>query len=82
MKLLAKTDSVEFVEVDECRTSKVCSSCKGDELKNVVNRVTENKLHAVLKCSTCSSAWNRDVNAVKNIHAMFIHQAFNSNKKP
>jgi transposase len=82
MKLLVKSDSVEFIEVDKCRTSRVCSSCKGDVLKNVVDRVTENKLHAVLKCSTCSIVWNRDVNVAKNIHAIFIHQAFNSNNKP
>jgi hypothetical protein len=43
MELSAKNDSVGFIEVDEFRTSKICSSCKSDKLNNVLDRDHEPK---------------------------------------
>jgi transposase len=83
MKVLAdKIPSVAFTEVDEYKTSKVCSSCNEKALENVVDRRSKPKLHAVLKCETCGIVWNRDVNTAKNIYSIFIHQALNNHKKP
>jgi transposase len=79
--LIAKIPSVAFNEVGEYRKSSACSNCNGEALDNVVDRSSKRKLHAVLKCKTCSIVRNRDVNAAKNIHSIFIHQALNSNKK-
>jgi hypothetical protein len=83
MKVLAtKVPSDGFIEVGEYKTSKVCSCCNEEALENAVDRNSKRKLYAVLKCKTCDVARNRDVNAAKNVHSIFIHQALNNNKKP
>jgi hypothetical protein len=66
----------EVVLVDENRTSHYCSSCqiptaycKEVKLppgsKSVVN--WHGRVHGLLRCTTCKSRWNRDVNGAINI---------------
>jgi ribosomal protein L37AE/L43A len=57
------TSSFIILTVDECRTSKVCSSCKNSALK--VPSIV--KGYGVLQCEKCGIVWNRDTNAAKNM---------------
>ncbi|KAI9263631.1 hypothetical protein EDC94DRAFT_670893 [Helicostylum pulchrum] len=40
------------------------------------------KLHAVLKCDSCNTVWNRDVMAVKNIHNIFTYMSQHNSERP
>lgn len=83
---LFRKQGYEVFLVDEFRTSCMCYAC-GDEQgrcekwKMVANKSPRSKkerpeilCHGLLRCTTCSRIWNRDVNASLNIgraaHAM------------
>jgi hypothetical protein len=66
------------IDIDEYRTSKVCSCCRQRSFRNMVHRktdeesglITTTKVHCVLHCETSgclSVTMNRDVNASRNI---------------
>ena len=57
----------KVVNVDEFRTSSVCSLCDGWFDKH-------QKFWSVRVCkSVCLTHWNRDVNAARNIRNIFLH---------
>jgi hypothetical protein len=51
------------VTIDEFKTSKICNSCQ-DEALGPVKHIRGN---SVLVCKACSTLWQRDVNAAKNM---------------
>lgn len=53
---------IQFVEVDEYRSTKVCSSCLTD-----ANHKVSKSPHRFSCCTQCKIVWNRDVNAGLNI---------------
>ena len=70
-----------LVKVPEFRTSKTCSKCQTMTLENV-REAGGNALHAVVKCKNCTTVWNRDVNAARNIRYIASYMAANENKVP
>jgi hypothetical protein len=65
-----------FVEVDECRTSVVCSTCDGPltPAKKRKPDGTTSDVYSVRLCTNtgCRIGWNRDVNAARNILKVFL----------
>jgi transcription elongation factor Elf1 len=81
VKKMVKRDSqTEFVYVDEYLTSQICNKCRNAKLSSA--SINHSKVHAILKCETCSTVWNRDVNAAKNIHYIFQYQSKHNNERP
>ena len=66
--------SAEFREVKEDYTSELCSKCN-EVLKPMRDKLNK-PIHAVRRCNSTSyvRVWNRDVNACRNIFAVFGHQ--------
>jgi transposase len=72
-----------LLEVDEYKTSQMCSSCcsrvkmkrakiQQEKGKDGVIKIVS--CYKVLKCTTCNNLWNRDVNASRNIFMAFKNQ--------
>lgn len=65
-----------FVEVDEHRTSLVCSTCNGALKPAKRKRLdgTMSDVYSVRLCTNtgCRIGWNRDVNAARNILRVFL----------
>jgi transposase len=40
------------------------------------------QVHGVLKCKNCSTVWNRDELAAKNIRHVFLYMAVHNNRRP
>ncbi|CAN0431504.1 unnamed protein product, partial [Laminaria digitata] len=74
---------VSYRAVNEDYTSKLCSECK-EVLEPMLDK--KNKpIHAVRRCPTTSCVrrlWNRDVNACRNIYAIFVHENSNQGTRP
>ncbi|KAI7900318.1 uncharacterized protein BX663DRAFT_518257 [Cokeromyces recurvatus] len=43
-----------FISVDEYLTCQTCNHCKNRNLTNITTTKSKRKLHAVLKCNSCS----------------------------
>ncbi|ORZ22667.1 hypothetical protein BCR42DRAFT_388846 [Absidia repens] len=77
--LLSKADKsgkLVFVNMDEYRTSQVCSKCGHRKLTNaVITRPGEQakRMYAVLACRRCNTVWQRDTNASRNLRAAFMN---------
>jgi hypothetical protein len=61
----------EFICVDEYLISQTCNKCKTKTSTNITTANSKRKLHAVLKCDSCNTVWNRDVLASLNINYIF-----------
>ncbi|KAG1474091.1 hypothetical protein G6F56_000559 [Rhizopus delemar] len=48
---------------DEYKTSKICNKCRSESLE----AASHARGQGVLECKTCSTLWQQDVNAVKNM---------------
>ncbi|CAM9559123.1 unnamed protein product [Laminaria digitata] len=74
---------VSYRAVNEDYTSQLCSECK-EVLEPMLDK--EHKpIHAVRRCPTTSCVrrlWNRDVNACRNIYAIFVHENSNQGSRP
>ncbi|ORX45707.1 hypothetical protein DM01DRAFT_1377999 [Hesseltinella vesiculosa] len=70
VRLAQRQFPILVVDADEAFSSKVCSKCGKKTLTNVTVDGGESKLHAVQCCETCSTVWQRDCNASRNIHAL------------
>ena len=84
--------------IDEYNTSKVCAEChtkslvnleaypKSNLLSNVSNQTPPNNqkrtIHAILKCTSCRTVWNRDKMAAKNIRFVFQYMATHNDERP
>ena len=78
---------VSLCMIDEYNTSKVCANCHEKAVENVAERrsVSNNhkeRIHAVLKCKNCSTTWNRDVMAARNMRYVFLYQAQHGGERP
>ncbi len=76
-----------LIKVPEFRTSKVCFKCQTLTLEHVRERFDDdeypgNSLHAVIKCKNCTTVWNRDINAARNIRFVALYMANNENWEP
>lgn len=60
--------NVKTVLVPEFNTSQCCSKClKEERIRKPVQMPCIAKPHFVRKCPTCTTMWNRDVNAARNM---------------
>jgi hypothetical protein len=71
-----------FIYVDEYLTSQTCNNCKQNQLKHITTAGSKRKVHAVLKCNSCNTVWNRDVMAAKNILSIFYYMSQHNNERP
>ena len=75
-RLVGERDNVTLISVGECNTSQKCCRCHA-RMENVVGekivegKLRRSRLHAVKVCPNCSTTWNRDTNAAKNIRTIF-----------
>ncbi|KAF7720745.1 hypothetical protein EC973_006169 [Apophysomyces ossiformis] len=81
LKEKEKRDLCAIIEIDEYKTSKICSNCDRESLTNVKGSLSQS-LHAVLKCKTCSTVWNHDLNSCRNIRRLAIYQAHHEDTRP
>ena len=51
------------ITIDEYKTSKICNKCRSESLE----AASHTRGQGVLECKTCSTLWQRDVNAAKNM---------------
>ncbi|ORE14789.1 hypothetical protein BCV71DRAFT_274988 [Rhizopus microsporus] len=72
----------EFVSVDEYLTSQICNKCKSKKLNNISITGSKRRVHSVLKCESCGTAWNRDVNSTLNIYNIFVYKSKHDNESP
>jgi hypothetical protein len=65
----------KVVLIDEYNTSKLCSLCYSP-LKQTK---TEGRVNwRVQRCNSCGVYWNRDVNAARNMRALYVYQRDNN----
>ncbi|KAI7900783.1 uncharacterized protein BX663DRAFT_516497 [Cokeromyces recurvatus] len=67
---------------DAIKKIQTCNHCKNQNLTNITTTKSKRELHAVLKCNSCSTVWNRDVMAAKNINYIFTYMSQHKNKRP
>ncbi|KAL1926167.1 hypothetical protein VTP01DRAFT_6032 [Rhizomucor pusillus] len=70
-----------ILKTDEYLSSQICPKCHTRSLQNLQDK-TNSKIHAVLRCKTCSTVWNRDVVTALNIRRILIHMAKSKSEKP
>lgn len=78
---------ISIVNIDEYMTSQVCAHCKQRTLQHARERTSTGSqngrtIHTVLKCRTCSTVWNRDVMAARNVRFIFWSMAMNNDERP
>jgi hypothetical protein len=75
---------VTLIMLDEYLTSQICANCHQRTLEHVpaTKGQAHPKIHAVLKCNSCRTVWNRDVMAAKNIRYIFRYMAEHNNRRP
>ncbi|KAI8337780.1 hypothetical protein BD560DRAFT_440193 [Blakeslea trispora] len=81
-KATRQDGQIKFAYVDKYLTSQICNKCKSRTLSNVIDRNTLRRIHTILKSESCSTVWNRDVNAANNIRYVFTYQANHNNERP
>lgn len=80
----------KVVLIDEYLTSKVCSKCNKRTLKQMQGNIYDDKteewhrkaIWAVQVCQDCAVVWNRDVNASRNMLAIFMSLNENGVRPP
>ncbi|RCH87464.1 hypothetical protein CU097_001116, partial [Rhizopus azygosporus] len=58
----------EFVLVDEYLTSQICNKCKSKKLNSISIIGSKRRVHSVLKCESCGTVWNHDVNSITDFY--------------
>ena len=72
----------ESAPVDEYLTSQICNKCKSKQLNNISITGSKRRVHSVLKCESCGTVWNRDVNSALNIYGIFVYKSKHDNESP
>ena len=72
----------EFVLVDEYLTSQICNKCKSKKLNSISIIGSKRRVHSVLKCESCGTVWNHDVNSALNIYGIFVYKLKHDNESP
>ncbi|KAG1175021.1 hypothetical protein G6F70_004425 [Rhizopus microsporus] len=72
----------EFVSVDDYLTSQICNKCKSKQLNNISITGSKRRVHSVLKCESCGTVRNRDVNSALNINGIFVYKSKHDNESP
>ena len=72
--------NLKVLLVPEPYSSQVCSKCNTRTLDHMHAHGVS--LHAVLKCKTCRTVWNRDCNASRNLFHIATYAAMNDNNVP
>jgi transposase len=84
LKKADKAGELIFIPMDEYMTSQVCSKCGHRTLSNKVTTGpgrTTKRMYTVLVCNHCHTVWQRDVNASRNIRALFLNMV-TSGRRP
>ncbi|KAG1175398.1 hypothetical protein G6F70_004192 [Rhizopus microsporus] len=76
------TGETEFVSVDEYLKSQICNKWKSKQLNNISATGSKRRVHSVLKCESCGTMWNRDVNSSLNINGIFVYKSKYDNESP
>ncbi|ORE18515.1 hypothetical protein BCV71DRAFT_285265 [Rhizopus microsporus] len=63
-------------------TSQICNKCKSKQLNNISITGSKRRVHFVLKCESCGTVWNRDVNSALNIYDIFVYKSKHDNESP
>ncbi|CEP19532.1 hypothetical protein [Parasitella parasitica] len=58
------------------------SKCKQLKFTNLNAAGSKRKLHAVLKCNSCNTVWNRDVMVLINIYYIMLYMSQHNNERP
>jgi hypothetical protein len=77
LKKREKEENLSVVAIDEFMTSRICNICYKDSLKKM-NGVND---HSVLECHNCTTLWQRDINAAKNM-LLISSLIWNGNDRP
>ena len=90
MRKLFRQNNYKTYLVDEFRTSCMCSICKTEIGRCEKFQIRKNPkpyksgnilVHGLIKCQTCDSVWNRDVNGATNIYRI-AKNAINGLERP
>lgn len=78
-----QTNALQVYFIGDYLTSQACNACKNRQLDNITTTNSKRRVRTTLKCNnnSCNIAWNRDVNAAKNIFDVFIFAAEHENKR-
>lgn len=79
-RLQATVPGVRILMVPEYRSSQICSKCNTRSLEKMKHNGLS--LHAVVKCKNCSTVWNRDINASRNLFHIAVHCASHQDQVP
>jgi hypothetical protein len=79
-RLQRTVTNLKVLLVPEPYSSQVCSKCNTRTLDHM--HAHGLSLHAVLKCKTCRTVWNRDCNASRNLFHIATYAAMNDNNVP
>ncbi|ORE16856.1 hypothetical protein BCV71DRAFT_270862 [Rhizopus microsporus] len=80
MKMQTIQRRAEFVSVDEYLTNQICNKCKSKQLNNISIIGSKRRVHSVLKCESCGTVWNCDVNTALNIYGIFVYKSKHDNE--
>ncbi|KAL4207452.1 hypothetical protein AB4K20DRAFT_1916436 [Rhizopus microsporus] len=59
----------------------ICNKCKSKQLNNISITGSKQRVHSVLKCESCGTVWNHDVNSALNIYGIFVYKSKHDNER-
>ncbi|CEI89540.1 hypothetical protein RMCBS344292_03892 [Rhizopus microsporus] len=81
-KCKQSNERTEFASVDEYFTSQICNKCKSKQLNNISIAESKRRVHSVLKCESCGTVCNRDMNSALNTYGIFVYKSKHDNVTP
>ena len=87
-RTLLRKNGYKVYLVNEFRTSCKCSGCNGGDCKKFMKMKNPKPykdnlilVHGLLKCQSCNTMWNRDVNGASNIYKI-AYNAIHKKERP